>query len=413
MKRLLIDSALCSAAAALVAGNIESAAYCTVLPKGEAPKVMMLVPAGKVTLRDSRDPREPWLNDQPDAVAAASNALIKNGMSAGLPIDYDHATELAAPHGGPAPAAAWMRDFFVQNGEVWAHVDWTESGAKAAASGEWAYLSPVFDFTKKDRRVVVVRNAAMTNNPALYGMAIAAAKSRERSSEMKMTAEQFRTKMAALFGVDEKNLVALCGGKDGEKMDSDDFCARMAAYFGCAKGSSHEDVCAAAEKHFKKAKAGSEGKDDMDKDEMAAKLIASGEVVAKKDYDALLKDVNQIKSDQATARAAAKVDGVIHDKKLLVSQRDWAIAYCARDEKGFDEFVSKQVPMDLGPSSQFRGTPPKPGTPEAGLSAQERAVLSSLATVSAEGYAKQKGKALNLEIKSQFGGMDQVNLGKE
>src|ERR1700728_4847948 len=134
-------------------------AICSLLPKGEAPASIMLLPSGKVELRDSRDPREPWLNDQPEVVRARTMALILNGMSAGLPIDYDHATDLAAPHGRPAPAAGWMKSFRVENGEIWADVEWTEPGAKALAAGEWRYISPVFDFTKKERRVICIRSA--------------------------------------------------------------------------------------------------------------------------------------------------------------------------------------------------------------------------------------------------------------
>lgn len=130
----------------------------------------MLVPAGQV---DSRDSREPWLNDDPAAVIEATAVL---GMTAGLPIDYDHAIELAAPKGLPAPAAGWIKKLRVQDGAIWGDVEWTEPGAKAVASGEWRYISPVLDFAEKTRRITCVLRASLTNNPALFGTAIAASR---------------------------------------------------------------------------------------------------------------------------------------------------------------------------------------------------------------------------------------------
>ncbi len=390
-----------------------SAALCAILPKGEPPKSIMVVPAGRVELRDQGDTREPWTNDEPEMVVARTMALMTaGGMTAGLPIDYDHATDLAAPHGAPAPAAGWMKRFFVQAGEVWADVDWTTSGAAAIAEGAWRYFSPVFDFTPKDRRVLLIKRAALTNNPALYGTAIAAARIKE---ETEMTYEQFRVKLAAIMGIKEEQLTAFCGADGGDGMGGDEFSARMAALFGCDKGASKEDICAAAEKHFKAIKKGDgEKDDDKGDDKAAARLIASGAVVSTKDYNALQKDVRDIQTAQMTARAESKVDALIAAKKLLKSQRNWAIAYCARDAAGFEEFASKQVPIELGETSLFRGAPPKPGdiaTATANLSAREIAICSTLATVSIEDYAKQKVQGgLRLETVSAFGKV-KVNLG--
>src|ERR1700691_4692537 len=98
------------------------AAFSSVLPKGEAPAEIMLIPAGKFATRDTR---APYINDDPEAVLEATAALK---MERGLPIDYDHATDLAAPEGRPAPAAGWMTRLFVRAGEIWAAVEWTEAG---------------------------------------------------------------------------------------------------------------------------------------------------------------------------------------------------------------------------------------------------------------------------------------------
>ena len=69
-----------------------------------APEWIELLPAGVFYGRDGRGP---FRLDDPDAVIESTDALQ---MNAGLPIDYDHATDFGAPEGRPAPAAVGDRD---------------------------------------------------------------------------------------------------------------------------------------------------------------------------------------------------------------------------------------------------------------------------------------------------------------
>ena len=135
------------------------------------PKTIRLIPSGKFS---SRDVRAPWINDRPNELLRATQALAAQ-LGGRLVIDYDHATDFAAPQGRPAPEAGWLRNFRLESGgELWADVEWTDAGARAVASREWAYLSPVFNFTNKERRVTRFDRAALVNDPALYNTAIAA-----------------------------------------------------------------------------------------------------------------------------------------------------------------------------------------------------------------------------------------------
>jgi hypothetical protein len=59
------------------------------------PQWIQLIPAGTF---QGRDGRGPYLLSDPDAVIAATMALR---MRAGIPIDYDHATDFAATDGRP------------------------------------------------------------------------------------------------------------------------------------------------------------------------------------------------------------------------------------------------------------------------------------------------------------------------
>jgi len=80
--------------------NAPIPALCRALPEGDGPPGwLLLVPAGRFEGRDGRF----WVNDRPDAIVAAFEAAGQP-----LPIDWEHATEIKAPAGDPAPAAGWI-----------------------------------------------------------------------------------------------------------------------------------------------------------------------------------------------------------------------------------------------------------------------------------------------------------------
>jgi phage I-like protein len=97
-------------------------------------------------------------------------------MTAGLPIDFDHAIDLGAPQGQPAPAAGWIKELRQVNGVIQGRVEWTAAGAKALAAKLYRYISPVFEFSD-DGTVQRLLRAAVTNNPNLYLKAIASVES--------------------------------------------------------------------------------------------------------------------------------------------------------------------------------------------------------------------------------------------
>jgi phage I-like protein len=127
------------------------------------------LPAGHFTAVDGRGP---FVNDDPEQIVAASIAKMP---PAGLVLDYDHSTDLAAPEGRPAPAAGWLKGLKVQDSAIFARVEWTEEAAAAIKAKKYRYVSPVFEHSK-DGRVERILRAALTNNPALINLpAIAAA----------------------------------------------------------------------------------------------------------------------------------------------------------------------------------------------------------------------------------------------
>jgi len=133
-----------------------------------APEWILLIPAGTFSGRDGRGP---FKNNDPEAIIRNTRGLR---MEAGLPIDFDHATDFAAPKGAPAPAAAWIKELQVRDGAIWGKLEWTDRGRAAVAAKEWRYISPVFEFDR-DGKIFRLLRAGLTNSPNLHATAICAA----------------------------------------------------------------------------------------------------------------------------------------------------------------------------------------------------------------------------------------------
>lgn len=142
--------------------NLTTLALCFELPT-EVPDWVELIPPGpEVAGIDGRS----WLNDQPQMIIDHFNHLKNRHRD--LPIDYEHASELKAPNGDPAPAAAWATELEVRDGNaIWAKVEWTPKGRESVANREYRYLSPVLIYEKVSGRIVGLSSAALTNKPNL------------------------------------------------------------------------------------------------------------------------------------------------------------------------------------------------------------------------------------------------------
>ncbi|WP_025122420.1 MULTISPECIES: phage protease [unclassified Serratia (in: enterobacteria)] len=135
--------------------------------------VIQLFPAGKFRSGDIR-PEEcaHWLMDGTIAKRViAKLAQRKNPIV----IDYEHQTYHTEQNGEPAPAAGWWSG----KNTAWREgvglfaegVEWTEKAAAHIAAKEYRFISPVFAYDASTGEVLAVANAALTNHPALDGMA--------------------------------------------------------------------------------------------------------------------------------------------------------------------------------------------------------------------------------------------------
>lgn len=330
---------------------------------GAAPDWIELLPAG---VFNGRDGRGPFLVEDPANVIAATRALA---MAAGLPIDYDHATDFGAPAGRPAPAAGWIVAFAVRAGAVWGRVEWTARAAGAISAREYRYVSPVFQFDPANGRVTRLLRAGLTNNPNLYLTAIAAAATRAASPEESMM-EEFLNKLREILGLDPDSA-------------PDDVLAAVSAL--AADDDDSDNAGAAGDAAAANARA-----------------LDPARYVAIAEFQKALTELNSMRAERARDRAAQAVDEATRAGKLVPAQRDWAIAYCAADPAGFSSFVARQ-PAILGAASGFDCEPPMaPGASVArnSLGATELAICSQLGVSAADFVRRKNGRSDFLSLLS-------------
>ena len=125
---------------------------------GELPERILLLPAGQIEGRDGRK----WLNSEPQKVLESFAVLGRD-----LPVDVEHATELRAPKGEPAPAAAWIKALHSENGAIWGEVEWLDEGRQLVGGRQYRYLSPVILYRPGDRVITGLTSVGLTNQPNL------------------------------------------------------------------------------------------------------------------------------------------------------------------------------------------------------------------------------------------------------
>lgn len=331
--------------------KLERIAAAITLSEGEAPEWIQLLPAGRFALADGREQAFDLTN--PEFVITAS----MTGRD--LPIDYDHALDRSDV--ARKPAAGWITAMEVREGSIWGRVSWTESGAKAIASREYRFLSPVF-FHDTKGVVASIQRAALTNNPALPMLKALASQEAPMDTILK--------RLAKLFGISD---------------DSDEEAVIAAAQQSVTLATGHtsllEAICSA-------------GGDEVKVDDGPEKIVAAIQAGATPDpakfvpiaqHQAVCSELTALKSDGAKAEAERTVGKAIQDGKLVPAQRDWALAFCSSNPTGFDEFVKNQP--EIVPPGEREVVTGDPASGEGALGDAGLAVCSSLG-IDPEDYKK-------------------------
>jgi phage I-like protein len=263
------------------------ATFHSVIPDaGAPPEWVHLVPAGSFTGQDGRGP---YRLADPEAVIQASMAAGK------LPIDENHATDLAMKTGQPSPARGWIVGMEMRQDGLWGRVEWTATGAQLMGEQAYRGISPVFEHDK-DGVILRVLRAAVTNTPNLPQLA-------------KLNSEQGPS-------MDLSKLRAALGLP--ETADEDAILATVTAH-ATAVATHGAQIAAIAQA------AGLDAR--LPAGEVAVALqTQSAAQVKPETVVALQTELATLKADRAREKAAAFVDGAITGGKPINPTRDFWIA---------------------------------------------------------------------------------------
>lgn len=144
---------------------------CLSITKSTAPSNFRILPAGVFRSNDGRPATLPgW---RMDAQIAGQLMAAIHAQANDLVIDYEHQSTQAPSNGQPAPAAGWFKRLEWREGDGLYVTDarWTEKARTMIEAGEYRYLSPVFAFDPNTGAVTRLVSVALTNTPALNGLA--------------------------------------------------------------------------------------------------------------------------------------------------------------------------------------------------------------------------------------------------
>jgi phage I-like protein len=154
--RLITSSHASSAERGTLCAAVEMTAGATV------PDWVHLLPGGTIATLDGRGPYR----------VADMHQLIARSLPDGarLVIDENHATDLAAPNGQPAPARGWIVGLESRTDGLWGQVEWTPEGKALVEGKAYRALSPVIVHDKAGVVASLLR-ASLVNRPNIKNLA--------------------------------------------------------------------------------------------------------------------------------------------------------------------------------------------------------------------------------------------------
>lgn len=339
--------------------------------EADVPEWIHLVPAGQVDTHDGRGPYE-----LADAQAVIEASLAARGD---IEIDENHATFLAAPKGGEAPARGWIVEMQARDDGIWGRVKWTDEGRRLVASRAYRRISPVFGLAAKgSKKIASILNVSLVNRNNLRGLVAL-------NQQQEPTPMEFMAKLAELLGLeagaDEAAITAAIEAlkePDADEAAMQSQLAEIGKALGCDDGADATVVLNAA-----KAAAVAQG----DEETIAA---LQAEVVD------LGTKVKTLTEGNAKTAAETFVDTAIREGRVGVKpQRDRFIALHMRDAAEAEAVINGLPKLGSTPTTL---KPPAPKDGSVALNAEQIKVARMLgqdpkvyaATLEAERAAEQE-----------------------
>lgn len=305
------------------------------------PEWVHLLPAGD--LIRTGDDRGPYRIEDAAAVIAASFAQADR-----LPIDENHATDLAAPRGEPAPARGWIVAMEARADGVWGKVEWTGSGAALLADRAYRGISPVILHDKTTKVIRAILRASLVNRPNLRGLT---ALNQEEPQTMAFM-DKLIAKMGLKAGATEDEILAALPGTETPALQS--ALTEIGTALGVEGGEAAAIVAA--------AKLAGTGKDSL--------------VALQAQVETLSNELKETREAKARATSEAFIDAAIRDRRAGLNagnRADMIALHMASPETA--EKLILGLPK-LGPSGASVEPPKMDG--EVSLNAEQRQVAELL-----------------------------------
>ena len=270
------------------------------------PRWIRILPLGRVELVDQRSPLEVDL----ESLSAMVSSFKSRGVD--VVIDYEH----QSLQGERAPAAGWVKELEARGDGLYARVEWTPQAQEYLRNREYRYFSPVLRLDPETRKPQILMQVALTNVPAIKGLAPLVAKQQEETSRgvvvrgMEMTANREKGKMREKL----KGLMGLDPGTQDESL-----WARVVEVFrelGETLGLPEEAPASRLA-------------------ETVAALKATSEQLPE-----VRQELEVLKSRLAEETVAQVVEEALKAGKIAPAQKDWALEYCGRDQEGFKAYIA-------------------------------------------------------------------------
>lgn len=298
---------------------------------GGAPEIISVLPLGHVKSAKGE------FDVDGESFAAMKAQIAQRGVD--LVVDYEHQTLT----GEQAPAAGWVKELFLDDGQIKARVEWTDRAKAYLSNREYRYLSPVITVRKADNKAMGLHSIALTNTPAIEHMEAIVNSLNFEGGQNTM---DFMKELAKLLGLGEdateeqvKEALKACleenkslkesaaeAGKQQQPPEDDKVVANkeVCELLGLKAGAATADVAAAI---------------------MALKGGNIGGVN-------LVEQVKSLEAKLADRDAEEAVEMALKAGKITPAQREWAKGYALKNLEDFRGFVEKApqvVPMgDVG-----------------------------------------------------------------
>lgn len=320
---------------------------------GPAPGRIQLFPVGEFSARDGRPGTlkgvkvKAWTITPTIAAAVVARWQARETP---LVVDYEHQTMNAAENGKPAPAAGWIESLEMEPDGLYATVKWTDAARAFIQADEYRYISPVFTFDPETGAVLELKSAALTNYPALDGLAPVAARAEDAPPMKKEMLEALRSFFGLAADADEDAVfAALKAQGDGQT---------LTAMLTAAKEATPDPAKFVPAELF------------------TAEQAKAATFAAK---------VKELEGSGTIAALTAEIDAAIADGRLSKACEAWAKATAKTHPDAVKSYIASSVPPIAAlTSTQTGGTPPTGAPHTAALTDEERYACTQLNMTEAE-----------------------------